>query len=85
MKKIDEKWFKKCQEIMDFIVENKRNPSKHYIDERKKYHNWIKYNKKLLNAGKFNPERMEMYTEFLKLRDRYKRPNQWQKKFDEEN
>jgi hypothetical protein len=37
---------------------NKRNPSKHRIEEHD-HLNWLKVNRKALNAGKMKPERVE--------------------------
>lgn len=47
----DEKWLIKYLEVMDFIKTNKRNPSRHRIEEHDML-NWIKANRKLVNAGK---------------------------------
>ena len=44
----DELWQKKYNEVVTFINTNKRNPSKHVDEERGRYLNWIKHNKKLL-------------------------------------
>lgn len=43
----DEKWLLKYNEVVAFIENNKRNPSKHDDEERGLYLNWIKHNKKL--------------------------------------
>ena len=43
----DERWLNKYQEVMDFIKTNHRNPSRHDPQERYKYLNWMKYNKKI--------------------------------------
>lgn len=52
----DELWNTKYQEIITFIETNKRNPSKNNPEERYKYCNWIKHNKKLLNVGEMKQE-----------------------------
>ena len=46
---------------MEFIKTNKRNPSKHRIEEHDML-NWVKQQRKLMNAGKMKPERMEKLT-----------------------
>ena len=74
----DELWNSKYQEIIMFIETNKRNPLKHNPEERYKYCNWIKHNKKLLNAGEMKQERVEMFKKLLELGEKYKRVNQWQ-------
>lgn len=43
-------------EVVTFIETNKRNPSRHRIEEHD-YLNWLKANRKALNAGKMKPER----------------------------
>ena len=58
----EERWQKRYDEVKNFIDANKRNPSKHDEEERGKYLNWIKANRKALNAGKMKPERVEKLT-----------------------
>ena len=58
----NERWNVRYQEVVDFIEANKRNPSKHDEEERGKYLNWIKANRKALNAGKMKAERVEKLT-----------------------
>ncbi len=72
----DEKWLSKYNEVVDFIEVNKRNPSKHRIEEHDML-NWLKANRKALNAGKMKPERVEMFKELLALMEQYKRVNQY--------
>ena len=40
--------------------------------------NWIKHNRKLMNAGELKSERLEMFRELLAVGERYKRVNQYQ-------
>lgn len=42
----DKLWLKKYQEVKAFIKTNYRNPSSHNPEERFKYCNWLKHNKK---------------------------------------
>ena len=51
----DEAWIKKYQEVKTFIEINKRNPSKHDDEERGRYLNWMKHNRKLYNSGELKP------------------------------
>ena len=60
-----------------FIDTNHRNPSKHDEEERGKYLNWIKANRKALNASKMKLERVEMFRKLLELTEQYKRINQY--------
>ena len=55
----DEKWQARYNEVVEFIEENHRNPSKHRLEEHDML-NWVKHNRKLLKAGKMTPERVEM-------------------------
>jgi hypothetical protein len=73
----DEKWQAKYNEVVEFINTNHRNPSKHRIEEHNML-NWLKANRKLLNAGALKPERVERFKELLALMERYKRINQYQ-------
>lgn len=65
-------------EVMTFIVTNKRNPSKHDEEERGKYLNWIKANRKAMNAGKMKPERVEKFRKLLEMTEQYRRKNQYE-------
>ena len=73
----DEKWQAKYNEVVEFINTNHRNPSKHRIEEHNML-NWLKANRKLINAGALKPERVERFKELLALMERYKRINQYQ-------
>ena len=72
----DEKWLIRYNEVMAFIENNKRNPSKHRIEEHDML-NWVKANRKVMNAGKMKPERVEMFNILLELIEKYKRINQY--------
>ena len=74
--KQDERWLARYNEMKTFIETNKRNPSKHRMEEHDIL-NWLKANRKLLNAGKMKPERIKMFEELLALIERYKRVNQY--------
>ena len=72
----DERWLNRYNEVKGFIETNKRNPSKHRIEEHDML-NWIKANRKALNAGKMKVERVEKFRKLLELMEKYKRKNQW--------
>ena len=55
------RWLMRYNEVKRFIEENKRNPSKHRIEEHDML-NWVKHNRKLMNAGGMKPEREEKLT-----------------------
>lgn len=74
----EERWQKRYEEVKDFIEVNKRNPSKHDEEERGKYLNWIKANRKAMNAGKMKLERVEKFRKLLELTEQYRRKNQYE-------
>ena len=71
------KWLARFKEVRKFIETNHRNPSKHRIEEHDML-NWVKANRKLLNAGKMKEERVEKFEKLLGMIERYKRKNQYQ-------
>ena len=73
----DERWQTRYNEVKCFIETNHRNPSKHRIEEHDML-NWLKANRKALNAGKMKPERLEMFRRLLSLMEEYKRKNQYE-------
>ena len=73
----DERWLARYNELKTFIETNKRNPSKHRMEEHDIL-NWLKANRKLMNAGKMKPERIKMFEDLLALIEQYKRVNQYQ-------
>ncbi len=73
----DERWQENYKEVVDFIEANKRNPSKHRIEEHDML-NWLKANRKALNAGKMKADRVEKFRKLLELTEQYRRKNQWE-------
>ncbi len=73
----DERWLKRYEEVMAFIESNHRNPSKYRIEEHDML-NWLKANRKALNAGKMKAERVEKFRKLMELTERYKRKNQYE-------
>ena len=72
----DERWMVRYQEVKGFVEREHRNPSKHRIEEHDML-NWLKANRKLLNAGTIKPNRVEMFRELLSLIEKHKHVNQW--------
>lgn len=71
----DETWLAKYKEVVAFIETNKRNPSRYVAEERGRYLNWLKHNRKLYYSGEMKSERIEKFNELL---EKYKRINQYQ-------
>ena len=72
----DERWLIRYNEVKTFIEENHRNPSKHRIEEHDML-NWLKANRKVMNAGSLKVERVEPFKQLLGLIEKYKRLNQY--------
>lgn len=73
----DERWMTKFNEVVEFIETNHRNPSKHRIEEHDML-NWLKANRKKMNADGLKPERVEKFKELLALTEVYRRKNQYE-------
>ena len=71
------KWMIRYNDAMEFMEKNHRNPSRHRIEEHDML-NWIKHNRKLMNAGSIKPERLEKFKELLARIEEYRRVNQYQ-------
>lgn len=74
--KQDERWSARYNEVMGFLEENHRNPSRHRVEEHD-HLNWLKANRKVMNAGKMKAERVEKFRKLLELTELYRRKNQW--------
>ena len=73
----DEKWILRYDEVAEFIESNHRNPSRHRIEEHD-YLNWLKANRKALNAGKMKADRVEKFRKLLEMTEQYRRKNQYE-------
>ena len=72
----EERWNARYNEVVEFIETNKRNPSKHRIEEHDML-NWLKANRKVMNAGKMKEERLEKFKKLLEMIEEYRRVNQY--------
>ena len=72
----EERWMVRYEEVMAFIESNHRNPSKYRIEEHDML-NWVKANRKVMNAGTLKTDRMEKFKELLSKMEEYKRVNQY--------
>ena len=73
----DERWLLKYNEVVEFINTNHRNPSRHRIEEHN-MRNWLKANRKSMNAGEMKEERLAKFKELLTIVEENKRKNQYQ-------
>lgn len=67
----NEIWIAKYEDVVSFIETNKRNPSRYDAEERGKYGNWLRHNRKLLKAGEMKEERLEKFKVLLELCEQY--------------
>ena len=72
----EERWMTRYNEVKEFIECEHRNPSK-YVAEDRDMLNWLKANRKVLNAGKMKPERVVLFKKLLELGEQYKHVNQY--------
>ena len=70
------RWLTRFNEVIEFIETNMRNPSKHRIEEHDML-NWLKANRKLMNAEKMKPERVELFNRLLEMCEKYRHVNQY--------
>jgi hypothetical protein len=73
----EERWMTRYDEVVAFIQANKRNPSRHRLEEHD-HLNWLKANRKAMNAGKMKPERVEKFRKLLEMMELYRRKNQYE-------
>ena len=73
----DERREEKYNEVMAFMAENHRRPSK-FVDEEHDMLNWVKQQRKLKNKGDLRADRAEMLERLLSLWEECKRKNQYQ-------
>ena len=73
----EERWQVRYREVVSFIKANHRNPSKYRIEEHDML-NWVKANRKVMNAGKMKGDRVEAFERLLALMEECKRVNQYQ-------
>ena len=72
----DERWNIRYEEVMRFLQENHRKPSR-YVAEERDLRNWWKATKKKMNAGELKPERVELFERLLALAEENKHVNQY--------
>ena len=71
------RWIARYNEVKEFIEREHRNPSKYRLEEHDML-NWLKHNRKLMNAGEMKEERVKLFRELLNIGERYRRKNQYE-------
>jgi len=72
----EERWMTRYKEVVRFIETNHRNPSK-YVGAERELVNWMKQQRKLMNAGDMKPERIKLFEKLLVLVEENKHVNQY--------
>ena len=72
----ESRWLTRYNEVKEFIELEHRNPSKYRIEEHDML-NWLKANRKLMNANALKEPRLSKFKELLALVEENKRKNQW--------
>ena len=72
----DERWQAQYDQMMTFMNENHRRPSKHRLEEHDML-NWMKFNRKKDNLGKLVGFRKEQFDALRKLISSFNRVNQY--------
>ena len=73
----EEKWQLQYEQMMTFMKENHRRPSKHRLEEHDML-NWFKATKKRIAKGELPADRLEKFKELLEVAKEYRRKNQYQ-------
>ena len=73
----DERWQKRYNEVKEFIEREHRNPLKYRLEEHDMF-NWLKANRKKMNAGTLKQDRIEQFNKLLALVELNKHVNQYQ-------
>lgn len=73
----EEKWQIQYDQMMTFMKENHRRPSKHRLEEHDML-NWFKATKERIAKGELPADRLEKFKELLEVAKEYRRKNQYQ-------
>lgn len=72
----EERWLIRYNEVMEFMAANHRNPSRHRLEDHDML-NWLKVNRKKMNAGELQEPRLGTFKELLAIAELYKHKNQY--------
>ena len=78
----DERWQAQYDQMMTFMNENHRRPSKHRLEEHDML-NWYKHVKKAIAKGNYPPHRIEKFALLQQVANKYRRKNQYEKQVNE--
>ncbi len=72
----DERWQRQYEQMLAFMEENHRRPSKHRLEEHDML-NWYKATKKRIAKGELGEDRLEKFKTLQELAEQYRRLNQY--------
>lgn len=72
----DERWQQQYEQMMTFMNENHRRPSKHRLEEHNML-NWYKATKKRIAKGELSEDRLEKFKTLQEVAEKYRRLNQY--------
>jgi hypothetical protein len=72
----DERWQQQYEQMMAFMNENHRRPSKHRLEEHDML-NWYKATKKRIAKGELSEDRLEKFKTLQEIAEKYRRLNQY--------
>ena len=72
----DERWQQQYEQMMAFMNENHRRPSKHRLEEHEML-NWYKATKKRIAKGELSEDRLEKFKTLQEIAEKYRRLNQY--------
>ena len=72
----DERWQQQYEQMMAFMNENHRRPSKHRLEEHDIL-NWYKATKKRIAKSELSEDRLEKFKTLQKVAEKYRRLNQY--------
>ena len=73
----DERWQAQYDQMMTFMNENHRRPSKHRLEEHDML-NWYKHVKKAIAKSNYPPHRIEKFALLQQVANKYRRKNQYE-------
>ena len=72
----DERWQQQYEQMMAFMNENHRRPSKHRLEEHDML-NWYKATKKRIAKDELSEDRLEKFKTLQEVAEKYRRLNQY--------
>ena len=72
----DERWQQQYDQMIAFMNENHRRPSKYRLEEHDML-NWYKATKKRIAKGELSKDRLEKFNTLQEVAEKYRRLNQY--------